>query len=299
MTKRVIALFGPTAAGKSAVAGLLREPLGAEVVSADSAALYAGLPVLTAAPPYPARLVGTVPLDRNVSVGEYQRWAHAAVDEILDANAIAVVAGGTGLYFRAALSRLEIPPPPSPERRAHWQCVYDREGPEAAHALLAERDPAAAARVHANDRKRVIRALELAEAGESLAPVNDTLWTAEARHPTLIVTLDLPLEELDRRIEERTQAMAADGAVDEARRAWGRPLSDTARKVLGLEQFATLSLQEAVAEVARATKRLARYQRKWLRNLRGAVRLDGNRPAEEIADEIIALGRTGEHLSGH
>ncbi|MDP9284440.1 MAG: tRNA (adenosine(37)-N6)-dimethylallyltransferase MiaA [Actinomycetota bacterium] len=299
MTANVIALFGPTAAGKSAVAGVLRDRLGAEVVSADSAALYEGLPVLTAAPPYPARLVGTVPLDRNVSVGEYQRWAHAAVDELLGSGALALVVGGTGLYFRAAVSDIAIPPPAASERRVHWQDLYDRGGPAAAHALLAVRDPAAAERVHANDRKRIVRALELAEAGGSLAPAEDALWTAEARHPTLLVALDLPLEVLDRRIDERAEAMTAGGAADEARRAWGQPLSDTARKVLGLEQFATLPRDEAAAAVAQATKRLARYQRKWLRSLRGAVTLDGNRPAEEIADDVIALGRTGEHLSGH
>lgn len=295
----MVALFGPTAAGKSAVAGVLRGRLGAEVVSADSAALYQSLPVLTAAPPYPARLVGTVPLDRNVSVGEYQRWAHAAVDEILGFGALPLVVGGTGLYFRAAVSGLAIPPPPTAERRVHWQGLYDRDGPAAAHALLAVRDPAAAERVHANDRKRIVRALELAEAGGSLAPAENALWTAGARYPTLLVSLDLPLEVLDRRIDERAEAMAAGGAADEARRAWGQPLSDTARKVLGLEQFATLPRDEAVAAVAQATKRLARYQRKWLRSLRGAVTLDGNRPAEEIAADIIALGRTGERLSGH
>jgi len=135
--------------------------------------------------------------------------------------------------------------------------------------------------------------------GRSLAPAEDLLWTAATRHPTLIVALELPLEEVDRRIEQRTQAMAAGGAADEARRAWEKPLSDTARKVLGLEQFATLPLEEAVAEVAEATRRLARYQRKWLRSLRGAVTLAGNRPAEEIADDIIALERAGEHLSDH
>jgi tRNA dimethylallyltransferase len=299
VTERVLALFGPTAAGKSAVAAVLRDRLGAEVVSADSAALYEGLPVLTAAPVYPARLVGTVPLDQNVSVGEYQQWAHAAIDEILSSAGTPLVVGGTGLYFRAAISGLAIPPAPTVERRAFWQEIYDSNGPESAHAVLAERDPAAAAAVHANDRKRVIRALELAETGQSLAPAESTLWTAEARWPTLIVALELPLEVLDGRIDERTRAMAAAGAVDEARRAWEQPLSDTARKVLGVEQFATLPLDEAITDLAKATKRLARYQRKWLRSLRGAVTLDGNRPAEEIADDIIALERAGEHLSDH
>jgi tRNA A37 N6-isopentenylltransferase MiaA len=93
--------------------------------------------------------------------------------------------------------------------------------------------------------------------------------------------------------------MAAGGAAEEARAAWALPLSDTARKVLGLEQFATLPEDEAIAAVVQSTRRLARYQRKWLRKMPRVVRLDGNRPAAEVADEIIALGREREHLSGH
>ena len=290
--ERVLALYGPTASGKTAVAGALRDRLGLEVISADSAALYAGLPVITAAPEYPVALVGVVPLSEDVSVGAYQRLAHAAIDA---AAPLPLVVGGTGLYLRAALSSIEFPPP---GRRAHWQAEVERLGPEAAHALLAERDPRAAARVHANDRKRVVRALELAEAGASLAPVADRLWTEDARLPTTIVALDVPLDVLDARIEERTHAMAAAGAAEEARRAWSEPLSATARKILGVEQFATLPEAEAVAAVTAATRRLARYQRKWLRRLPGVVTLDGTRSTEELADGIVALGRAGQRLSG-
>jgi tRNA dimethylallyltransferase len=294
-SKSVLALFGPTASGKTAVAAILREQLGAEVISADSAALYEGLPVITAAPAYPARLVGLTPLEDDVSVGEYQRLAHAAIDE----SDVPLVVGGTGLYFRAALSAFELPPPAAPGRRAFWQDEYDRLGAEVVHATLTERDAAAAARVHANDRKRVVRALELSDAGHSLAPTHNRLWTEDTRFPTTIFALDLPVEELDRRIEARTRAMADAGAAAEARAAWELPLSDTARKVLGLEQFATLPEDEAIAAVAHATRRLARYQQKWLRKMPGVVRLDGNRPAAEVADEIIALGRERQHLSGH
>ena len=293
--KAVLGLFGPTASGKTAVAGILRERLGAEVISADSAALYEGLPVITAAPDYPARLVGVVPLEDDVSVGEYQRLAHDAIDEC----ETPLVVGGTGLYFRAALSGFEVPPPAAPGRRDFWLGEYDRLGAEAAHALLAERDGAAARRVHPNDRKRVVRALELTDSGRSLAPDHDRLWTEDTRLPTTIVALELPLEELDSRIAARTQAMAEAGAAEEARAAWALPLSDTARKVMGLEQFATLPEEEAILAVAQATRRLARYQRKWLRKMPGVVRLDGNRSAAEVADEIIALGREREHLSGH
>jgi tRNA dimethylallyltransferase len=291
-SRHVLALFGPTASGKTAVAGILRDRLGAEVISADSAALYAGIPILTAAPDYPAGLVGVVPLDEDISVGRYQQLAHAAIDEAHTP----LVVGGTGLYFRAALSELAIPPR---GRREHWQDEVDRLGTEAAHALLADRDPAAAARVHANDRRRVVRALELAEAGHTLAPADDRVWTDDPRYPTTIVALDLPLDELDGRIAARTKAMAAAGAADEAVRAWGQPLSGTARKVLGLEDFATLPVEEAVERVTVATRRLARYQRKWLRRIPGVVTLAANRPPEEIAADIVALGRTGQHLSRH
>jgi tRNA dimethylallyltransferase len=191
---------------------------------------------------------------------------------------------------------MEIPPR---GRREHWQAEVDRLGPEAAHALLAELDPAAAERVHANDRKRVVRALELADAGASLAPEHDRLWTEDTRVPTTIVALDVPLDVLDERIAERTRAMVEAGAVEEARRAWRSPLSETARKVLGLEEFAILPAEEAVEAVAQATRRLARYQRKWLRRMPGVVTLDGNRSAAEVADEVIALGRARERLSGH
>jgi tRNA dimethylallyltransferase len=291
--RNVLAIFGPTASGKTSLAGTLRERLGATVISADSAALYRGLPVITAAPEYPAELVGVAPLEQDVSVGWYQPKAHAAID----AAGAPLVVGGTGLYFRAALAALELPPA-IPERRAYWREEVERLGPEAAHASLAERDPATAARVHANDTKRLIRALELAEAGYSLAPEHDRLWTEDTRHPTTILALELPLDELDRRIEARTRAMVEHGAVEEARSAWEQPLSETARKILGLEEFATLPVDEAIDAVSQATRRLARYQRKWLRRLPNVVSLDATRASGELADAVIALGRTGQHLSG-
>ena len=289
----LLAIYGPTASGKSAVAGMLRERLGAEVVSADSAALYEDIPIVTAAPDYPARLVGMVPLREDVSVGRFQRLAHAAIDEIVAAGKTAIVVGGTGLYLRAALSSLELPPPPAPGERERWEAEYDRLGAEAAHALLAERDPAAAARVHANDRRRVVRALELVEAGSSLAPAEDQLWAGDTRRSTLLVGVDGgSADAIRRRVAFQLEA----GVVEEARRAWSQPLSETARNVLGLEEFATLPADEAAEAVVAATTRLARYQRKWLRRLPGAVTLAADRPPEVIADEIVALAGAGERL---
>jgi tRNA dimethylallyltransferase len=267
-------------------------------VSADSAALYRGLPILTAAPPAGTHLAGIVALDEEVSVGAFQELAHAAIDEVVGAGRTALVVGGTGLYVRAAVGGLALPPAPAAGERERWTRLYDRLGARAAHALLARRDPAAAERVHANDRRRVVRALELAEAGESLAPTSDVLWTDEARHPTLVVGLDVPKEELDRRIEVRTRAMFEAGVVDETRAAVAGPLSSTARKIMGLELVAALG-DDAYDPLVHATKRYARYQRKWMRRVPGLVSVRADRSADEVADAILALGRAGQRLPAH
>jgi tRNA dimethylallyltransferase len=295
-TPNVLAIFGPTASGKSAVAQALLARLDAEVISADSAAVYAGIPIITAAPGHAARLVGVFSLTHDVSVAEYQRLAHRAIDEVIASGRTALVVGGTGLYLRAALSSLKFPPAPEPGAREEWGSFYDEAGGEEAHACLAERDPPAAARVHPNDRRRVVRALELAAAGSSLAPATNRLWTDDVRHPTLLSSLALPEQELERRIRARAEAMLAAGAATEAAEAWARPLSDTARKVLGLEAFATLPTQEAVESVVAATRKLARYQRKWIRRVPGVVTLAADRSPEELADEIVALASAGERL---
>src|SRR5206468_4425637 len=129
-----------------------------------------GLPILTAQPTRATRLVGIWPLSHEGSVAEYAALAHEAIEELIAAGRTPVVAGGTGLYLRAALAELELPPAPAAEQRAHWEQVYDRLGPGRAYQALVERDPAAAARLHPNDRRRVVRALELCELGSSLRP---------------------------------------------------------------------------------------------------------------------------------
>jgi tRNA dimethylallyltransferase len=292
----VLAVFGPTASGKSAVAEAVAERIPAELVSADAMQVYRGLPILTNQPETPTRLVGIWGLDREASVGEYQALAHAAIDEILGGRKTPVVVGGTGLYLRAALSELRLPPPPAPGVRERYERLYDRLGAERAHAALRKRDADAAERIHANDRRRVVRALELSEAGSSLAPSRDTLWGEETRHPTIVFGLDVPREELDRRIEDRTRAMVARGAADEARRALAGPISATAAKVLGLREAAELSPVEAIEAIAQRTRRYAAYQRKWMRRIPGLVSLPAGRSPAEIADEIVEMARARQRL---
>jgi tRNA dimethylallyltransferase len=292
----VIAIFGPTASGKSAVAEEIARRIPAELVSADAMQVYRGLPILTNQSAYPTRLVGIWGLDHEASVGEYQELAHAAIDEILEAGHTPVVVGGTGLYLRAALAELDLPPAPPRETRERLERVYDRVGGERAHDLLAERDPAAAAAVHPNDRRRVVRALELVEAGSSLQPAEDRLWSGATRHPTLIVGLELPREELRRRIEERTRQMFERGVEEEVRRALAGPISTTARHIHGLRDIAELPPEEALEALIARTRRYAVYQLRWLRRIPGVVSLPAERPPGELADAILEMARSRERL---
>ena len=292
----VLAVFGPTASGKTAVAEAVAHRTGGEVVSVDSMQAYQGLRVLTAQPERPTRLVGIWPLSHDGSVAEFAERAHAEIDGLLRAGRTPVLAGGTGLYLRAAVTELDLPPAPGAERRARWERVYDRLGPERAHAALAERDPDAAARLHPNDRRRVVRALELTELGSSLKPGFNRLWTPEARHPTLIFGLDVPRDALSERIERRARAMFEAGVVEEGRRALAGPISSTAIHALGLREVAALPPDEALAELIVRTKRFAAYQRKWMRRIPGLVSVNADRPAVEIANEIVEVASARQRL---
>jgi tRNA dimethylallyltransferase len=293
----VIGVFGPTASGKSDVAAAVADLIPADVVSADAMQLYEGVPILTNQSANPERLVGIWPLSLTASVGEYAPLAHAAVDEILEAGRTPLVVGGTGLYFRAALAELELPPAPEPGARERWERVYDEDGAAVAHARLGELDAAAAERIHANDRRRVVRALELAEAGRSLVPRRETLFGGGWRHPTLLIGLDVPMAELDRRIAERARLMFESGVEAEVHAALRIEPSATATKIIGLHEVATLSRAEAIDALVTRTRRYAAYQRKWLRRLEGVVIVAADRPPEETAAEIVALARTRQHLS--
>ena len=283
----VLAIFGPTASGKTAVAEEVARRIPAELVSADAMQVYRGLPILTNQSEHPARLVGYLGLDEEGSVAEYQRLAHEAIDEILTAGRTPIVVGGTGLYLRAALADLELPPPPPPGTRDRLERLYDEEGVEQAHALLAERDPEAAAAVHPNDRRRVVRALELAEAGSSLRPGRDTLWSGETRHPTRVFGLEVPPEELAQRVEARTHEMFERGVEDEVARALSGPISATARTIHGLQDISELPREEAIEALVARTRRYAAYQRKWMRRIPGIVVLDASRSPAEVAQKIV------------
>jgi tRNA dimethylallyltransferase len=286
----VVAIFGPTASGKSEVARRVANALRTDVVSADALQVYRGLAILTNQPAEPTRLVGVRDLEETMSVGEYAVLAHAAVDELVGRHGSAVVAGGTGLYLRAALAELAIPPAVDATTRAAVEALYDADR-GAAFARLRALDPAAAEAVHVNDRRRVVRALELAHVGSTLRPTTDELWSRATRRPTVVVGLDVPGEILAQRIAARTRAMIDRGVVEEARQAVRRPMSVTARMALGLDDLVTLPVDEARDRISERTCRYATYQRKWMRRIPGVVLLDADRDPDEVADAVIDVAR--------
>ena len=211
---QIIALFGPTGVGKTSIAVALAEQLrarsveddsgaGPVAVSADALQVYTGLETLTgvASPAEQRRLehrlVSFLPLDATFSAGQYAELAHAEIDGLLAAGRRPLVVGGTGLYLRAALTELDLRPPPPEGARERWTAALEREGAPALHATLTRRAPWAADRIDPNDRQRIVRALELLEQGELEPPEGPSqLWSEELRHPTLLAGLTMEREAL-------------------------------------------------------------------------------------------------------
>jgi tRNA dimethylallyltransferase len=294
---RIIALFGPTGVGKTAIAVALAELLRERgedpvAVSADALQVYAGLETLTgvASPAERAvlehRLVSFLPLDATFSAGQYAELAHAEIDSLLAAGRRPIVVGGTGLYLRAALTELDLLPPPPEGVRAHWTAELERRGAPALHALLARRASWAAESIDPNDRQRLVRALELLDAGELEPPEGPSqLWSSELRHPTLLVGLAMEREALHARIDVRIEEMLAAGVREEVLRAHAAGASETARKALGFEEL----LAGDVERMKRRTRNYARRQLTWMRKLAGVYAIDvTGRDPLSVAAEILA-----------
>lgn len=294
----VIALFGPTGVGKTDVAielarGLRERGERPVAVSADALQVYDGLEILTGAASAEERsqldhrLISFLPVDASFSAGQYAELAHAEIDALLDAGARPIVVGGTGLYLRAALAELSLRPPPPEGVRERWLAELERRGAPALHGVLRERAPWAADEIDPGDRQRIIRALELLDAGE-LEPhaEGSELWTEDVRRTTLLVGLVVERRQLYERIDARVDAMVAAGAREEVRRANAAGASTTARKALGFEELLTGDVES----MKRRTRNYARRQLTWMRKLAGVHTIDatGRSPAD-VAEQVLEL----------
>ena len=293
MDEPLIAIFGPTGVGKTEVAVAVAEILRARgehpvAVSADAIAVYEGLDVL-AAKPSPEelerlehRLVSVVPVEREFSVAEFAALAHAEIDALAAEGRRAIVVGGTGLYLRAELERelAELGPAPLHERLA----------------------PQSAATVHPNDRKRIVRALELELMGEEPYRTSTQLWSERLRRPARLFGVVMTREALAQRVRERAHRMLEGDVLAEVEAALEHGASRTARKAMGFEEIdahvaGEIDLDEARALLERRHLAYAKRQLTWMRKLAGVETIDrtalgARETAEELVERLDSLPRT-------
>jgi tRNA dimethylallyltransferase len=272
---RVVAIVGPTAAGKSALSLALAKELGGEIVNADSMQLYRGLDIGTAKlrederEGIPHHVLDIWDVTEPASVAQYQRQARAAVDDIARRGRVPLLVGGSGLYVRAVLERFEFPGT-DPALRQELEAELATVGPAPLYERLRSADPVAAQGILPSNGRRIVRALEvIALTGGSFtaslpepAPYYDAVWLG----------LDLDTAALDARIETRVRHMWAAGLVEETRALAGHGLREgrTASRALGYQQVlrylaGDCTEAEAHAETVRATRRFVRRQRSWFR----------------------------------
>ena len=292
----VVAVVGPTATGKTALAVALAGRLGGEVVNADSMQLYRGMDIGTAKPDLAER--GGVPhhlLDlwhvrEPASVAEYRLRARAEIDRLRASGVVPLLVGGSGLYVRAVLDELDFPGT-DPELRARLEGELADVGPASLHARLARLDPAAGAAVLPSNGRRIVRALEVIEL--TSGPFAASLPEPRPHYPTVVIGLDRTPPELDERVATRVERMWAAGFVAEVEALASDGLREgpTASRALGyaqvLAQFdGTLSADEARERTVSTTRRFVRRQRSWFRRDPAITWFDAGRP--DLVDAVGA-----------
>ncbi|MFC4059415.1 tRNA (adenosine(37)-N6)-dimethylallyltransferase MiaA [Planomonospora corallina] len=271
----VIAVVGPTAAGKSDLAVELALELGGEVINADSMQLYRGMDIGTAklTPAerrgVPHHLLDVWDVRTTASVAEYQAMARPLMDDLSARGAAPILVGGSGLYVRAALDDLEFPGT-DPEIRARLEAELAAGGPAPLHARLRELDPQAAGAILPSNGRRIVRALEVIEL--SGRPFSASMPSYEAVYDSVQLGVEVPRAVLDERVARRVERMWEAGLVDEVRSLAEQGLAEgrTASRALGYAQVLRLlsgewTEEQAMEETIRATRRFVRRQESWFR----------------------------------
>ncbi len=302
----LIAVVGPTATGKSALAVALARRLDAEIVNADAMQRYRGMDIGTAKTPpverggIPHHQLDVLGVREEASLAEYQRDARADLAAVRGRGRVPVVVGGSGLYVRAVLDRLSIPPT-DPAVRTALEADLERDGPEALFARLRAADPVAASAILPGNTRRVVRALEVVYL--TGRPFSATQPDRQLHSPAVLVGLVLDRRALDARIEARAVQMWRDGLVEEVGRLLPQGLREgrTASRALGYQQALAVidgraTERQAIADTARATRRLARRQDSWFRPDPRIAWLPAEAP--DLLDRALAAVEAHQHRGG-
>lgn len=293
----ILVILGATASGKSAVALEIARRVGGEILCVDSMTVYRGMDIGTAKPSAEEQrqarhhLIDLVEPTELFTVARFVELADAAIADAARRNVRLIATGGTPLYYKSLFEGLFDGPQADPALR---QRLVDM-GNVALHARLSEVDPLAAARIHVNDTKRLVRALEVYElTGKPISEQQQEWATGELRHHATFVGLSWEKEALNRRINARVKAMMLAGWLDEVQGLLGRygTLSRTAAEATGYAELIAhvqgrMKLDDAVEQIKIATRQLARKQMKWFRRFANTLWVGADRPVEQVADEIM------------
>ena len=302
--KPIVCIVGPTASGKSALAQRVAVALDGEVVSADSMQVYRGMDIGTGKVPPDERVVAHHGLDlvdpgEPFSAALFQSYARRCFADISGRGKRSILCGGTGFYVRAAIDDYDFP-----EGEQVGNAVRDRylaiardEGAHALWLLLQSADPQSAAIIPENDVKRVVRAFELLDAGESYASQKEKLKAIPQRYPAVFIGLSVDPDVLRSRIDGRVDAMVRDGLVDEVRALLGKGFRDgiTAPQAIGYKEIVAsldgdMTLDEAVERIKVSTHRYAKRQRTWFRKDARIHWIDANTlNLDDLAANALAI----------
>jgi len=302
--QEIVAIFGPTAVGKSRVAVAVAKKLGGEIVSADSMQVYRGLPILTDQPAggmlasVPHHLVAAVDPAEEYSAAEFARMSAPLIREIEARGNLPLIVGGTGLYMRALLGGFSFAGSGGRLMKQKWEEHVREVGVEAAYRELELIDPASAATVDRENPRRLARALESAEVaymetGDSMSTERHRLWSAESPYKVISFGLAAPREDLYRQIDDRVERMIAEGAIEEVRRIRQERISATAAQAIGFREICDYldglaTLDEATAAIRQKSRRYAKRQLTWMRKMPDIVRIDvAGRAPDAVATAII------------
>ena len=275
---QVIAITGPTASGKSALADEVALRIGTDVISADAMQVYRGMDIGTAKTPMaqravPLQLVDIVDPDQAYSAALYQRDARDLIDNHIEKGKLAILCGGTGLYIQAALEDMRFPQGEVDDaRRTRYNDMAESLGAAGIYQLLVERDPLSAEQIHPNNVRRVIRALEMADEGVSYAQQRSGFAQPTPVYSSLTFALTMDRGALYERIDRRVDAMMDQGLVDEVSALIEHGMSDalTSRQAIGYKEIidalsGLTSMEEAVALIKQRSRRYAKRQLSWCR----------------------------------
>ena len=300
----IVAVFGPTAVGKSGVAVALAKTLGGEIISADSMQVYRGLPILTDQPTgemlasVPHHLVAAIDPGEEYSAAVFARMSATLIKEIAARDHLPLIVGGTGLYMRALLGGFSFAARGGRSTRQKWEDYVREVGAEAAYLELEIIDPGSVDITDRENPRRLARALETAEVsasgdGESMATETDRLWSAESPYKVVSFGLMAERDVLYRQIDARVGRMLEEGAIEEVRRVRQDPVSTTAAQAIGFREICDyldehVTLDEAVAIIRQKSRRYAKRQLTWMRKMPDIVRIDvAGRAPNDVAAAII------------